>query len=78
VKPKRKPTRRDLLVIIGRLQQLIGRADGAAGNDRNPNRAATVKGVLTEALELCISARSYDPPVDSGPWSVRPPERRYV
>ena len=34
---KRKPTRRDLLIVIGRLQDLIGKATAAHGNDRDPN-----------------------------------------
>ena len=36
-KLKRKPTRRDLLVVIGALQDLIGQAIAAHGNDRNPD-----------------------------------------
>ncbi len=33
----RRPTRRDLLVVIGRLQGLIGHASSLYGNDRKPN-----------------------------------------
>ena len=70
---KRKPTRRDMLIIIGRLQGEIGRAR-AANNDRNQNRQAEVDGVLDEALALCIEARGYDPPImrDTGPWAAQP------
>lgn len=76
--PKRKPTRRDLLVIIGRLQQKFGRIS-AANNDRNPNRDAEVGGVAAEGLNLCIEARGYDPPLDSrlGPWGQEAPPKHY-
>jgi hypothetical protein len=78
---KRKPTRRDLLVVIGRLQHLVGLAD-ALNHDRNPNRHAEVHGTLEEALKLCIEVRSQDPPIDhhSGPWGEPKGEekKRYV
>jgi hypothetical protein len=66
---KRKPTRRDLLIVVGRLQGLVGHAL-SRNHDRNPNRQAEVDGTLHEAVRLCIVARSYDPPLkDSGPWA---------
>lgn len=77
---RRKPTRRDLLVVIGRLQDLIGRASSHAGNDRSPNRLANTQGTLDEAVQLCVEARCYDPPIkDSGPWAGVPgPAKTYV
>lgn len=75
---KRKPTRRDLLIVIGRLQNLIGIARGA-NNDRNRERQAQVDGRLEEAHNLCIEARSFDPPLeDTGPWSGPPSPEKYV
>ena len=66
---KRKPTRRDLLIVIGRLQRLIGFAKGA-NNDRNQNRFAHVDVALAVAHDLCIDARSFDPPVEGrSPWA---------
>ena len=67
---RRKPTRRDLLVIIGRLQVLVGQAAMAYGNDRGTDRATQVFEPLREAENLCIAARGQDPPIDpSGPWA---------
>lgn len=76
---KRKPTRRDLLIIIGRLQQKVGHAM-ARNNDRNQNRQAQVDGALTEAHRLCIQALGQDPPIDrpTGPWADDSPERKYL
>lgn len=76
---KRKPTRRDLLLVIGRLQCKIGRAIGA-NNDRNPNSYAETRGVLQEALELCIAARGHDPPIAGrlGPWGYEPPRKEFI
>ena len=65
----RKPTRRDLLAVVTRLQNLIGDAEGARHNDRDPNRSETVGWYLRAALELCDQARSYDPPTETGPWA---------
>lgn len=75
---RRKPTRRDLLVIVGRLQDLIGRAV-EKNHDRNPDRYAQVNGPLEEAAILCIAARSFEPPVeDSGPWSDDSLPKEYI
>lgn len=65
---KRRPTRRDLLVVIGRLQDIAGRIASAA-SDRNPNRAAEIAHHCDRALNMCVAARSYDPIAESGPWS---------
>jgi hypothetical protein len=66
---KRKPTRRDLLIIIGRLQDLNGQIR-IVFHDRNPNREEDVQKLLTEQFQLCVEARNWDPPImtDSGPW----------
>ena len=77
---RRKPTRRDLLVVVSRLQTLIGRAHACAGNDQDKNRLANTQGVLNEAFELCLAARSQDPPADEdGPWAGEgDPVKSYV
>ncbi len=76
---KRKPSRRDLLIVIGRLQDLIGRAN-SLNNDRNPNKQASVDGFLNEAHQLCVEVRSYEPPIETnlGEWGVIPPRRNYI
>jgi hypothetical protein len=66
----RRPTRRDLLVVVGRLQDLVGRAMCAHGNDRNPDGFEQGMRALQAAHELCVAARSLDDPVAyTGPWS---------
>lgn len=66
---RKKPTRTDLLAVIGSLQNLIGAAL-EANHDRNPNSFAQTTGHLNHASELCIEARGYDPPTagDRSPW----------
>lgn len=67
---RRKPTRRDLLVIIGRLQGMIGAAKGIHQDDRHPDGFALGQRTLDRAEEWCIKALSYDPPIQKrfGPW----------
>jgi hypothetical protein len=68
---KRKPTRRDLLVIIGRLQGLVGESIAKHGNDRNPDGFEQGMIALNKAFQLCIEASSKDPPIRlTGPWSI--------
>jgi hypothetical protein len=69
----RKPTRRDLLVVIGRLQNLIGVARMNYEDDRNQNGIEHGRAAAAEAHSLCIGALSQDPPVDvtRGPWAAR-------
>ncbi len=62
--PKRRPTRRDLLIVITRLQDLVSDAVSHAGDDRDPNRFGNTMRPLKEAHELCIDARGFDPPLD--------------
>jgi hypothetical protein len=50
-----------LLDTIGRLQDLIGRAQGQAGNDRDPDRFAHLSATLEEAFNLCVDVRSKRP-----------------
>lgn len=60
-----KPTRRDLLIVIGKLQDLIGEARGTHENDRRPPHAfERAQDQLREAHELCVDARSFDPPIE--------------
>lgn len=61
VKFEKKPTRRQLLKVIGRLQTLIGQAHGGYLNDRAVCRATAVEEPLNEAFELCLEARRFDP-----------------
>jgi len=69
-KKKRKPTRRDLLVIITRLQGMIGTAHGEHFNDRSRTAFETAQRILKKAHELCIDARSHEDPVRmTGPWA---------
>jgi hypothetical protein len=66
---KRKPTRRDLLIVIGRLHRLIGLAT-CVDHDRNQNRSAQLRKALSIAHGLCIDARSYDPSTEGrSPWA---------
>ena len=58
--PKR-PTRTDLLRVIGRLQHLVGTAQ-AVNHDRNPNSKAQSDAALRTAHNLCIEATAFDPP----------------
>ena len=60
---RRRPTRRDLLIVVGRLQNLVGDALIAAMNDRGPSQMDHLLVPLNQAILLCIQARSYDPPI---------------
>jgi hypothetical protein len=67
---KRKPTRRDLLVVIARLQHHIGCAHTFHGNDRDPDGFEKGQDELKAAEHLCHEASAADPPVKiSGPWA---------
>ena len=52
---RRKPTRRDLLVVVGRLQVLVGEVSASHGNDRDPNGFEKGMRALKEAVEAGIS-----------------------
>lgn len=58
----RKPNRKELVAVIQRLQDLIGRAKGSAQNDRDPNRMENILAPLDEGFNLCVDAVSFDPP----------------
>lgn len=76
--PKKKPSRRDLLVVIGRLQDMFGEAL-ARNNDRNPERQGEVDAALNFGHQLCIEVRAHDPPLeDSGPWSTKKDPRDWT
>jgi hypothetical protein len=65
---KRKPTRRDLLVVISRLQTLVG-SIGSAANDRNSNSAAQLAAIERRGMQICLEATSQDPAVtNTGPY----------
>lgn len=67
-----QPSRRDLLLIIGELQSLLGQIQ-AVDTDRNQRREDDKQPLFKRAHELCIDARSFDPPIEGGsrrgwPW----------
>ncbi len=68
--PATKPTRRDLIVVLTRLQNLIGRAMAAVHNDQIEDHTAAIFDPLNLAHELCIEACGYDASVAPtvGPW----------
>lgn len=72
----KRPTRKELLMVIGRLQTLISSAKGRA-NDRNPNRAADLDRILGYAHDLCMTATGYDDIVErKGEWGDEAGEDR--
>ncbi len=60
-----EPTRRDLLLVIGELQNLIGEIR-MVDNDRNPRRQDDKDPLFEQALTLCHDARAFDPPIEGG------------
>lgn len=58
----RKPTRKDLLRLVTELQDLIGEALAAHDNDRDPDSQLKVRTPLAKGFDLCVQARSFDPP----------------
>nr|WP_280971437.1 hypothetical protein [Cupriavidus gilardii]WDE72675.1 hypothetical protein [Cupriavidus gilardii] len=60
----KKPTRKELLMVITELQGLIGRAMARHGNDRDRDGYEKGQKLLEQAHELCIQARTFDPPTD--------------
>jgi len=67
---RRRPTRRDLLVVVGQLQDAIGRLSAVTNNDRSPTRADDLKPLFAAAFDLCVAATAHDPPLTArlGPW----------
>ena len=60
----RRPSRRDLLIVISELQGLISQAISAHGNDRDPDGFEKGQRGLAMAFEACVLARSFDSPTD--------------
>lgn len=58
----KKPTRGQLLDVIGDLQDLFGRAEAAHADDRDPNGFSDGQQTLREGFGLCVEALSFDPP----------------
>lgn len=59
---KRKKSRRELLKALGEVQHLVGQAKGDYQNDRSAERAQKVVTGLEKAFDICVEARSTDPP----------------
>jgi len=55
---------RKLLLYLGEIQDAIGKAQGAAKNDRDAQQADHLQEHLTQAFDLCLAARSRYPYVD--------------
>lgn len=64
VRVTRKPTRKDLIRLVTELQDLIGEALAAHDNDRDPDSQLKVRTPLSTGFDLCVQARSFDPPMD--------------
>lgn len=69
----RKPTRQTFLRVLTRLQDLIGHAENAVLNDRDRFSIDKAVAALREAHDLCIQARSFDPPTDVLPKALEGP-----
>lgn len=61
-----RPTRRDLLGVIARLQDLVGEALAASRDDIARDRPKRVEGPLEEAHDICIRASALEPPMRPG------------
>lgn len=66
-KPATKPTRRDLLIVIGELQDIIGAIGGVALDDKSKDRAKPIQDLVARGMDLAVAARSFDPIID-GTW----------
>lgn len=71
---RKRPTRRDLLLVVGELQTIIGQISESAG-DRNPNRAADIETYVKKGFQLALDARNFDPPTEGGSRNGWPYER---
>ena len=60
---KKPPTRKELVIFIGRMQSVIGNAINRAQNDRAPDRMDKLIPPLEEAFNRCVEIRS-DFPAD--------------
>jgi hypothetical protein len=52
------------LIVLTRLQGFISHASSCHGNDRDPDGFEKGQAALSEAMELVIAARGFDPPLD--------------
>ena len=50
----KKPTRKDLLKVLGRIQDLAGRAKGIYLIDTGTDRADKLLPMLQEIFDLCV------------------------
>lgn len=58
--PRGKP--RELVIALGDIQDLIGKAIAIANNDRNQNKQRDINETLTKAFDKCVESLSlYDP-----------------
>lgn len=57
-----KPSRKDLLKVISELQALFGKINATYHNDRLEDRASKIAQACEEGMEMCITARAFDPP----------------
>ena len=57
---------RKLILYLGDIQTLIGRAKNSALNDRDTNQLEHVLEALEEAFNLCVEARSFYSPIERG------------
>ena len=62
-----RPTRRDLLLVVGELQDIIGEIGAVYANDRSAERAKPIQDLVRRGMDLCIRATAHDPPL-SGKW----------
>ncbi len=70
---ERKPNRQTFLEVLTRLGDLIGQAESALISDRDKDPIGKALAPLREAHELCIQARSFDPPTDDVPQASEGP-----
>jgi hypothetical protein len=59
---KTKPTRRDLIAVVERLQDHIGEAMQWVDADTTQNAKSRMRAALSAAHDLCITTREHDPP----------------
>lgn len=57
---QKKPTRRQLLMVLAELQGLIGNAKSFHANDRDPNGFENGQNCFSVAHDLCIDASGFD------------------
>lgn len=69
---KRKPSRKDLLVVIARLQNHFSEALALVDDDRHSDRKVQLRGALNNGFTLCVEATEQEPapPAICGPWSL--------